>query len=282
MDFDLQDESRYGSFRAPAAGPAALDVRVRLEAGAMPDDNGQRKIFDSGESWSMFAREKARRVRLQPPSLAAPLWSADFALDGLEAAVYCGSLCRRPSGRLLNPVNYPLDLLLSMYMLAPRGGAIVHAAGVDLGGKGLLFPGRSGAGKSTLARLLAALPEARFLSDDRVIVRKIGGQHRVFGTPWLGSAGVGDNRDAPLSAILFLRQSPRDAVHPLSPKEAVERLLPLVSAPWYDPEAAGGVLGCCEAVAAEAPAFELGFTPTAKAADRVRAFAAGLSDGAAR
>ena len=56
--------------------------------------------------------------------------------------------------RIANPIHYPLDQLLTMMLLANRGGCIVHAAGVHCDGKGIACIGRSGAGKTTLMGLL--------------------------------------------------------------------------------------------------------------------------------
>ncbi|MCL4310188.1 MAG: hypothetical protein M0Z32_05450 [Actinomycetota bacterium] len=59
-------------------------------------------------------------------------------------------------------------------LLKTRGIFPVHAAGLERGGKGILFPGKSGCGKSTLS--LHLLHNGfRLLGDDTVFVRQAGG-----------------------------------------------------------------------------------------------------------
>lgn len=65
-------------------------------------------------------------------------------------------------------------------MLKTRGIFPVHAAGLERGGKGILFPGKSGCGKSTLS--LHLLRQGyRLLGDDTVFVRRSrGGAEMLF------------------------------------------------------------------------------------------------------
>lgn len=66
-----------------------------------------------------------------------------------------------------------------------RGGCLVHAAAVVIGGRAHLFPGRSGSGKSTLAALAS-----HSLCDELCVVLPRPGGLEVHGTPWWrGQAG---------------------------------------------------------------------------------------------
>lgn len=64
----------------------------------------------------------------------------------------------------------PLRTLIS-WCIDSKGLEIIHAAGVEIEGKGLLLTGPSGSGKSTIA-LYAALQGHGILGDDAVIVNK--------------------------------------------------------------------------------------------------------------
>lgn len=66
-------------------------------------------------------------------------------------------------------LSHPLLTLPLIEVLKRRGCYSVHAAGVSLDGKGLLFPGTSGAGKSTLALALARAGFA-LLGDDMLFL----------------------------------------------------------------------------------------------------------------
>ena len=176
---------------------------------------------------------------------------------------------------LPNPVCYPLDQLLLMNHLASRGGAIVHAAGLELEGRALVFPGVSMAGKSTLARLLVAggLEDA-LLSDDRVILRTAAepGRFLAWGTPWPGDAKIARNASAPLEALVFLVHAGEDRIVPVDSREALRRLLPMVSCPWYDRERFPAVLETCGRVAQSVPCYELQFRATTQVVDLLRAY----------
>ena len=73
------------------------------------------------------------------------------------------------------PLEYPLDELLLQGLLARGRGAEIHACGIaDGSGRGLLFVGQSGAGKTTMARLWEGERGITVLSDDRIILRRVG------------------------------------------------------------------------------------------------------------
>jgi hypothetical protein len=157
---------------------------------------------------------------------------------------------------IANPVRYPLDQILLMHTLANREGAIVHAAGLELDGIGLLFPGESGAGKSTLTRLVHGRPRVRLLSDDRIVVRHGRRGFRAYGTPWPGDALVAENTNMGLDALLFIRHGRQNRARALDGSEALRRLLPVVAVPWYDRESAEHLLAFCDSLCTAIPAYE--------------------------
>ena len=243
----------------------ALDIDVNLELGAMPDTSGMERVFESGVAWSMFRGGSDRYVVLNPPALDTRLWCAHIPEDCSSITVYCGERLREQTGptiSLLNPVSYPLDLVLLTHVLAQRSGVIVHAGGIGLQGKGMVFPGRSGSGKSTLLRQLDGRDDVVVLSDDRVILRSINGAVHVFGTPWLGDAQICENTSVPLDSMLFIRQGKEHAIRKISVSEAAERLLPAVSVPWYDPDPTSAILSFCGEVVQSCNVGELCFAPS--------------------
>lgn len=277
VDLEPVPDRKYREFLDPAADRvgADLDIDVHLSAGSAPPLRGLRRVFASGESWNMYARGGERRIRMCPAALGFPLWCAAFELESGPVTTWCGERYRAPSGRLVNPLTYPLDIVLLMYRLAMCGGLVVHGAGIELAGKGVLFPARSGSGKSTLLRQLAGRPDTRFLGDDRAVLRGVGDAPRLFGTPWLGDAGIGENRSAPLMALVFLRHAPADSLRPIAPAEAAERLLPVVSVPWFDRAVVPPMVAGIDALVRRIPAFELSFRPTPAVGDVLARLAAG-------
>lgn len=213
-----------------------------------------------------------RLLVLQPPAFAEPLWTARLNAGFTRVEIGCRPLAVPVSVQPYYPVRYPLDQLLLMHYLAGREGLIVHAAGVVIAGRGYIFPGRSGAGKSTLARQLAARADWLQLSDDRVIVRKLNGELRAYGTPWPGEAGVAVNRGVPLGGVLFLQQAPMDEIRAMNPPAALPLLLPTATVPWYDEELLGPVLSFCDHLVTGVPVARISFRPTREIAHVLDAY----------
>jgi hypothetical protein len=251
-----------------------LSVHPWREDAAIPRDAP--KIFDSGRSWRVF-RDGAD-VLLSFDSAGArsdPFWLARMSGDFSRGAVYCGREFMREvdgSTAILNPVRYPLDQILLMNFLGRKRGAIIHASSAVIAGQGIMFPGISGAGKSTIAGCLAARSDFSILSDDRVVVRERGGSFSVFGTPWPGDAGIARNERAPLRGIFFIRPAPGVRIAEVPPGEALERLLPATSIPWYDREAVPLLLSFLGELVSRVPAYQLSFAPGPEVADALAEF----------
>jgi hypothetical protein len=248
--------------------PETIKINVRLKSGTMPNIKALTKIFDSGFSWSMFQDREVYWIARHPPNYKTPLWMARFNRDITEVTVYCGKkLISEIDGKRIisNPIRYPLDQLLLMYILAQNKGAVVHAAGININGKGFIFPGKSMAGKSTLSRQFISQKDLEKIvfSDDRMVIRKIDGIFKAYGTPWPGEEGIALNKSMPLSGIFFLHHGTDGGnwIKKIKPQEALEKLLPVTSIPWYDREVMPKVLHFCEDLIFNIPCFELHFTP---------------------
>lgn len=257
-------DPRYLPFAEDGATPGDPEIAVDIQLGRSPDPSGLTRIFDTGESWSVYTRGAERFFLARRMNSPETLWCGRWLPESRNVTLHCGeSLVNRRNGRttVQNPLCYPLDVLLMMYVLSARRGVILHGAGVSLGGAGVIFPGKSGAGKSTIVRCLASGGDGQALSDDRIIVRETAGAFCMHGTPWLGTAGIGVNRSAPLRALYFLSQAKINGIRRLEEKEALERLLPVVSVPWFDAEAVPTVLALCGDLVARVPVYELQFFP---------------------
>ncbi len=253
-------------------------------------------LFESGGIWHLQAEDQGYRLTFidppdaavdgatsgigglldgRPVSAATPADGDPPAYDTIALAnadttvvqVYTRQYERPylvPPSPLRNPMGYPLDQLLLMNHLATRGGAIVHSASAVVEGRGLVFPGVSGAGKSTLSRLFVAagLGDA-LLSDDRTILRQGTSTSEpafwAMGSPWPGDARIARNAGAPLAALLFLVKAEVNRIVPVLPAEALRRLMPKVSCPWYHAELGNQVLDTCARVVESVPSFTLHF-----------------------
>jgi hypothetical protein len=152
--------------------------------------------------------------------------------------IYTKSKFRFRRGRHSSLALFPTDQIFLAHVLADRHGCYFHAGGVVLEGKGLLFMGHSEAGKTTIVSMLKE--RATILCDDRIIVRSWPDGFRIHGTWSHGDLPDVSGESAPLQAVLFLEQSPRTSLIPLTQKkEVVSRLLdclikPHLTAEWWD------------------------------------------------
>jgi hypothetical protein len=198
------------------------------------------------------------------PALDPPVYKAVAIDRGLSRGTLHFPTPRR-GHRPRYALDFPLDELLFQHRLARHGAMEIHACGLFVGGRVVLFCGRSGAGKSTTARLWRrSRPATRILSDDRVIVRTRG-TVTAHGTPWHGDGGFATPVSGPLGAVFFLRHARHTRIRPLGRAAAAARLFARAFPPPWDARAVAQVLAACDRVAARVPCAELAFRPDASA-----------------
>ena len=250
--------------------PGKKAIVNHIKLGQMPELGKFKKLFDGENSWSLFKDEQNYYIASQPPGLKKPYWVARIDKGFTKTTIhYNEEAGENKNGKILfqNPIGYPLDQILLMYILAENQGAVFHCAGIELNGKGCLFLGKSGAGKSTITRQFLGKKNIALLSDDRMVVRKIDGEFKAFGTPWPGEERVALNRSMPLSALFFIHHGSENKIKKITPKEAVKRILPVASIPWYDSKFITPILKFCEDIITHIPTYDINFLPTPEVAD---------------
>ncbi len=266
----VEDDATYEPFLAPDFR-ADLRVAVSLTLESAPEVGDLPVLFETEETWTAYGDGEDIILRLRAGGGPADyLWQAHLAPGGDRVRIYCGSRLIERMGNpveVRNPLHYPLDQLLLMFLLAPRQGVIVHSAGLARAGRGIFCAGRSGAGKTTFMKLCQGRHELDGLSDDRVIVREIDGALRLFGTPWAGEGRVAANRRADLSAITFLHKSRHNELRPIAPAAALQQLLATVSILWFDRSRMEAAMRLCEQMVSSVPCYEQHFLPESGAVD---------------
>jgi hypothetical protein len=239
----------------PFIGQAKTDISLRLHRGT-PDIVISEKVFESPPIWTLYRENGTSVIRLFPGM--GDLQRTLFLPHHLKHAdLYFADNCTR----FIDPFFGPIMELLLMHYLAHGRGVILHACGVVVDGKGILFLGESGAGKSTLARMWNQETGVEILSDDRVIVRKQGREFWAYGTPWHGEAAFGSSREARLERIFFLSHGKENSVKDIKRLDLVSRLLTCSFPPLWDYQAMEFVLELFSQVAAQVPCKELRFRP---------------------
>jgi hypothetical protein len=246
------------------------DVTLTVVRDDLGEDTPGEMIFDSGALWQLYRQGEDYLFRFATPYFGpTPYKVASFNQDFTQGEIRL----HRPyfMGRAVYPLEYPLDELLMLNLLARGRGAEFHSSGiVDETGAGYLFPGQSGAGKTTTARLWEATPGTQVLSDDRIILRESDGQFRMYGTPWHGEAELSAAASAPLRGIFFLRHGERNELTPLGPLETAARLFSCGFPTFYNPQGLDFTLAFYEKVATAIPCFELSFVPEQGAVEFIR------------
>ena len=72
---------------------------------------------------------------------------------------------------------------------------------------------------------------------------------------------------------MFLSRGENGGIKEISRQEAVDKLLPVVSIPWFHGEAVHELLRFCDNLIASVPVYELTFKPAPEVAERITAFA---------
>ena len=171
-------------------------------------------------------------------------------------------------GSLDSLMLLPSDQILLARVLPRTGGAFVHAAGVELRGRGLLFAGPSEAGKSTIVRML--MDRARVLCDDRMIVRRGPAGFEIHGSWSHGEISLVSPGKAPLRAVFFLRQAGENRLERVESPVAVLRdflpriVRPLVTADWWE-----DILALAGDLAKSVPFYNLYFDRSGSIVERL-------------
>lgn len=285
----------YGPFIAGSTAPnARIHTRVELlvRFGDPPSITDARDVFDSEGNWKLQRQGDTFYILFSSPVMEPNLYmmltiDKDFSRGEIHIR-NSNSSKSRESPVIRQPLQYPLDEVLMVNLLAGGLGVELHGLGVDSGGRGLIFTGTSGAGKSTLAGLWKQRPEATILSDDRLIVRHrtsdaseaepaatggVGsgggetGPFRLYGTPWHGDAQVSAYGGVSLDRIMVLKQSSRNRLVPLSPVEAAAALLVRCFPTYWDDQGMAYTVGLIGRVCSKVPCCRLEFRPEQGALD---------------
>jgi len=264
----LTSSREYDALRAFAVPPGPADVSVRAcWLDSAPDIQGD-LVFDSGGTWQLHRSGSDWLFTFQSAAGGAvPYEIARFDRTFSSGDVGLIRSHFEP-GAAVYPLQYPLDELVMIHVLAQGRGIEVHGCALlDRAGRAFVFPGQSGAGKSTMARLWNGRTEVTLLSDERVIIRTDGRGLAVHGTPWHGDALLASPRSGELAAVYFLEHRTTHVIAPLARPAAAARLLACAFLPFHSAIAVDSTVASAERVACSVPCCALGFAPDRSVVD---------------
>jgi hypothetical protein len=264
-----------GPVRHFVAADSEPDVRLSVARGASCEAPSGETLFDAGTVWQLYRHGRGYLFRFRAPGLGPePYKTASF-----DPEFTTGDICLRqacfPGGQPVYPLEYPLDELLMVNLLARGRGVELHGCGIaDSDGRGYLFLGQSGAGKSTTARLWTRRAGPHVLSDDRIILRMLNGRVWMYGTPWHGEAEMASAQRTPVDRIFFLARGAKNELRPLAEADAVMRLIACSFVPFHRRSALDFTLSFLQQVTSSVPCAEFRFVPDERAVDAIRERAA--------
>jgi len=244
-------------------------IRFHVHYGHLPDIGKREKIFDSGSGWALSHAGRYYLLQddtLQPGSSPEILIMVNEDLDGGEVYFKKPAVDESVYADLL---GYPLNQVLMILLLTSREGVIMHACGINDGGRGYLFLGNSTNGKSTLASLWHE-QGAKVLNDDRIIVRAREGAYWMYGTPWHGTFDKISLTAMPIEKIFFLKHGKENILRPKTDSEAVSMILTRSFPPFWDHRAMGDVLNLLDRLVRAVPCYEMHFLPDESVINYVR------------
>jgi hypothetical protein len=262
-----------GALESFSAAHGRADVDIRARWTDTPVEGGGRMLFDSGGAWQLLQPDGeflfTFRSSIGPPvPYKTARFNPSFAVGDVQ--LYRRHFEDHPSDAAY-PLQYPLDELVMIHLLAQGKGVEIHGCGLlDGAGRAYVFAGQSGAGKSTLARLWVNQADVTLLSDERVVLRTDRDRIAVYGTPWHGDALLASPRSGELAAVFFLSHGTTHAVVPTGGSLAAAKLFACSFLPFHSAEAVDRTMAAVEKVTRDALCYDLRFAPDPTVIDALK------------
>jgi hypothetical protein len=238
------------------------EVIIRVHFREWNGGQAAQKVLEARHfGWELYQRDDGGfSVQFVHPERRSRESVAIFAPDFRTCDLYTKT-AQEYQDKNVYPLGKHLYRLPMVGLLLGSPGLLLHACGVHDEGRGMLFVGHSGAGKTTLASLWKEREDVVVLNDELVIVRRVNGQFRVYGTPWLGDGGTCSQGEAPLRNIFFLEHTSDNSVQSIGRSRAVTLLMTQAFLPLWSREGMQTSLELCLQLVSEVPCYTLGFVP---------------------
>ncbi len=255
----------------PFAGEESEKIRFNIHFNGYPKLNGQKLIFDGEHHWKLYQENSQYLFEAFDPSTHTRnmISLVNQHFDRAEVYVEPGASGSPPPWSVPRLMN-PLGQWLLINRLAETGGVMVHALGIDDEGQGLVFVGPSGSGKSTLARFWGRRKGVRILSDEHVIIRRLGKTFYAYGTPWPGMAARVSPHPVPIQQIFFIEHHPKHHLWEETQGILASCLFSQLFLPRWNPRIIESGVTSCEQLVQEVQCQKLGFAKHPSVIDFVR------------
>lgn len=170
-----------------------------------------------------------------------------------------------PGEKSTDPLEYPLDGLILYYLSVINGNMMIHASGVSHNGKGYIFSGVSGKGKTTISGLWKNAG-ASLIHDDRLILRKIHGEFRMYNTPVYDDEKPSESR---VDAVFLIEHGKENNSARLNGAAAISAVMSNCIQHNWGHQTISGLLQTVTELCSTVPVYNLSFKPDISVVDHV-------------
>ncbi len=139
-----------------------------------------------------------------------------------------------------------------------HGALILHCSALAMDNKAYLFTAPSGTGKSTHAKLWREVFKDKvvMINDDKPVIRLIGDEFYVYGTPWNGKHRLDSNIRVKIHGICHLKRGKENSIKSINPKDMLMVLINQTLRPETE-EMAENLFSLLDKLLLKVPLFEL-------------------------
>lgn len=243
------------------------DIRIKVHSGRyMPAEEAERlfvapyvveikgyKIKKSENFWSVYKQNGDLLIVTNfPESNQGKKATLKFSLELRDWDLWIEN-----GGNETDPFEYPLDGLVLYYLSAINADIMIHASGVYYDRHGYLFSGVSGKGKTTMAGIWDNIG-ALVIHDDRLIIRKIDGEYRMFNTPIYKDDVP---RNAPIDKIFLIEHGEENKMTSIREASSVSKVIANCIQHNYSQDMIARFLGSVSMMCSKIPVATLSFKP---------------------
>jgi len=244
--------------------PGKADISskaVKVFQAPFIEETGGVRINRSPEFWSVWRDGEELFIKVSFNENAEHKNAIlKFSLDSNEWDLWIEG-----SGKSADPLEYPLDGLILYYLTVLNGDILIHASGINNGGKGYIFSGVSGKGKTTLAKLWDKAG-AKVIHDDRLIIKADGDNYNMHNTPVYDDD---EPRVSTLNSLYIIEHGTGNRSLRVHGARAVSLVMANCIQHNWNSSTIAGLLRSVSAMCSTMPVFKLEFIPDKSVIDHL-------------
>lgn len=157
-------------------------------------------------------------------------------------------------------------MLVFAFAASFRKTLMIHASCISYQGKGYPFLAKSGTGKSTHSALWMKYQEGvTLINDDNPVIKIIGKQAWIYGSPWSGKTPCYRNVKYPLGALTLINRAPHNSIEKMNVLQALVMLIQSSSSMVWDKVIHNNLYDILSQILQVTPVYKLNCLPNREA-----------------